>query len=109
MRTGPPIDDEADYALDVWAVHGVGGTIGIIMLGMFASLSVNPAGADGLFNGGSAFFGKQVAAVLGVGIYAMVITYAMLAAINVFSPVKTSQSDEETGLDAALHGELAYD
>ncbi len=98
-----------DDALDVWAVHGVGGTIGIIMLGMFASLSVNPAGADGLFNGGSAFFGKEVAAVIGVGIYAMVITYAMLAAINVFSPVKTSQTDEETGLDAALHGEIAYD
>lgn len=98
-----------DDALDVWAVHGVGGTIGIIMLGMFASLSVNPAGADGLFNGGSAFFGKQIAAVLGVGIYAMFITYAMLAAINVFSPVKTSQSDEETGLDAALHGEPAYE
>ncbi len=98
-----------DDALDVWAVHGVGGTIGIIMLGMFASLSVNPAGADGLFNGGSAFFGKEVAAVIGIGIYAMVITYAMLAAINVFSPVKTSQSHEETGLDAALHGETAYE
>ena len=39
----------------------------------------------------------------------MFITYAMLAAINVFSPVKTSQSDEETGLDAALHGEPAYE
>lgn len=98
-----------DDALDVWAVHGVGGTIGIIMLGMFASLSVNPAGADGLFNGGSAFFGKEVVAVLGIGIYAMLITYAMLAAINVFSPVKTSHSDEETGLDAALHGETAYE
>ena len=98
-----------DDALDVWAVHGVGGTIGIIMLGMFASLSVNPAGADGLFNGGSAFFGKEVVAVLGIGIYAMLITYAMLAAINVFSPVKTSRSDEETGLDAVLHGEPAYE
>ena len=67
-----------------------------------------PAGADGLINGGGAFFGKQVVAVLGAGFYALAITYAMLAAINRVSPVKTSQSDEETGLDEALHGETAY-
>lgn len=97
-----------DDALDVWAVHGVGGIIGIIMLGFFASLSVNPDGADGLINGGVAFFGKEVAAALGAGLYAMVITYAMLAAINRFVPVKTSQSDEETGIDEVLHGETAY-
>ena len=97
-----------DDALDVWAVHGVGGIIGIIMLGFFASLSVNPDGADGLINGGAAFFGKEVAAALGAGLYAMVITYAMLAAINRFVPVKTSQSDEETGIDEVLHGETAY-
>ena len=53
-----------DDALDVWAVHGIGGTIGVIMLGVFASTSVNPAGADGLINDGAAFFGKQVVAVL---------------------------------------------
>ena len=97
-----------DDALDVWAVHGVGGIIGIIMLGFFASLSINPDGADGLINGGAAFFGKEVAAALGAGLYAMVITYAMLAAINRFVPVKTSQSDEETGIDEVLHGETAY-
>ena len=97
-----------DDALDVWAVHGIGGTIGIIMLGIFASLSVNPAGADGLINGDAAFFGKQVVAVLGAGLYALLITYVMLAAINRFGPVRTSQSDEEAGLDDALHGEIAY-
>jgi Amt family ammonium transporter len=97
-----------DDALDVWAVHGIGGTIGIIMLGLFGSLAVNSAGADGLFNGGGAFFGKQVVAVLGTGVYALVITYAMLAVINRFSPVLTSESDEEGGVDEALHGETAY-
>lgn len=97
-----------DDALDVWAVHGIGGTIGIIMLGLFGSLAVNSAGADGLFNGGAAFFGKQVVAVLGAGMYALVITYVMLAVINRFSPVLTSQSDEEGGIDEALHGETAY-
>ena len=97
-----------DDALDVWAVHGIGGIIGIIMLGLFASLTVNPAGAEGLINGGGAFFGKQVVAVLGTGIYALVITYGMLAAINRFAPVLTSQDDEERGVDEALHGETAY-
>ena len=97
-----------DDALDVWAVHGVGGIIGIILLGVFASLSVNPAGADGLINGGNAFFGKQVVAVLGTGLYALLITYVMLAAINRILPLKTSQADEEAGLDEALHGETAY-
>jgi Amt family ammonium transporter len=97
-----------DDALDVWAVHGVGGTIGIVMLGLFGSLAVNPAGADGLFNGGGAFFGKQVAAVVGTGVYALAITYVMLAVINRFAPVLTSASDEEGGIDAALHGETAY-
>ncbi len=97
-----------DDALDVWAVHGIGGMIGVIMLGLFASLSVNPAGADGLFNGGAAFFGKEVAAVLGAGLYALIITYAMLAVIDRVAPIRTSQSDEDTGVDAVLHGETAY-
>ena len=99
---------EWDDALDVWAVHGIGGMFGIIMLGIFASLSVNPAGADGLINGGGGFFGKQVVAALGAGIYALIITYVMLVAINRFVPVKTSQSDEEVGVDESLHGETAY-
>ncbi len=69
---------------------------------------MNPAGAEGLINGGAAFFGKEVVAVLGAGLYALVITYAMLAAINRFTPVLTAQSDEEGGIDEALHGETAY-
>lgn len=64
--------------------------------------------ADGLINGGATFFGKQTAAVLGAGLYAMLTTYGMLAAINRIVPLKTSQSDQETGLDEALHGETAY-
>ena len=78
------------------------------MLGVFASVSVNPAGADGLINGGGAFFGKQVAAVVGAGLYAMVVTYAILAVIDRFTTLKTSDADEETGVDEVLHGETAY-
>ena len=92
--------------------HGPGALTGTVTKDgsgvLLASLSVNPDGADGLINGGGAFFGKEVVAVLGAGLYALSITYAMLAVINRFSPVKTSQSDEETGVDEALHGETAY-
>ena len=48
-----------DDALDVWGVHGVGGVVGTILLGIFAAKSINPAGADGLINGGYAFFTKE--------------------------------------------------
>ena len=97
-----------DDALDVWGVHGVGGFIGIIMLGLFASTSVNPGGADGLFEGGAAFFGKQAVAVAGASIYALIATYVILVVINRFTPVLTDEADEETGVDQPLHGEVAY-
>jgi len=51
-----------DDALDVWGVHGVGGFLGIVLLGVFASKSINPNGATGLIHGSGTFFGKQLAA-----------------------------------------------
>lgn len=98
-----------DDALDVWGVHGVGGVLGTILLGVFAAKAVNPAGTDGLILGGSGFFGKQVLAVIGAALYAFIFTYVMLIIINYITPVKVSESIEKEGLDAALHGERAYD
>ena len=97
-----------DDALDVWGVHGVGGTIGVILLGVFASKLVNPAGADGLLYGGTTFFFKQAIAVIGASIYAFVFTYVALVVINFFTKVKVEEHEEEKGLDEALHGESAY-
>ena len=97
-----------DDALDVWGVHGVGGIIGIVMLGLFASTSINPAGADGLLEGGGAFFGKQVIAVIGASVYAFIATYVILNVINMITPVLTDELSEENGVDASLHGEAAY-
>lgn len=96
-----------DDALDVWGVHGVGGALGIIMLGLLGSTAVNPAGADGLFYGGAAFFGKQVVAVAISSVYAFVFTWAMLWIIDKVTKVQTSEV-EETTLDESLHGESAY-
>ncbi len=98
-----------DDALDVWGVHGVGGAIGIIMLGIFADASINSAGTNGLLLGGTSFFFKELVAVLGTSIYAFGISYAMLWLINKITPVKVSNTDEENGLDEALHGEAAYE
>jgi len=101
---------EWDDALDVWGVHGVGGILGIIMLGLLGSTAVNPAGTDGLLNGGgSAFLIKQVIAVLVVSIYCFVFTYVMLMVINAITPVRVTDKEEATGLDISLHGEIAYE
>jgi len=97
-----------DDALDVWGVHGVGGTLGVILLGVFADKTMNENGADGLLRGGGAFFMKEVVAVVGFSAYAFVISYAALVIINKFSPVRATEEEEVVGLDNALHGEEAY-
>jgi Amt family ammonium transporter len=98
-----------DDALDVWGVHGVGGVIGVVTLGLLAYRVVNPdGGADGLLHGGAAFFFKETGAVLGAALYAFAFTYAMLAVIDRITPVKVSAADEKLGLDETLHGEHAY-
>ncbi len=98
-----------DDALDVWGVHGIGGCIGTILLGVFASKAMNPAGADGLMLGGAHFFAKQVIAVVIASAYAFIFTYVMLFIINKITKVKVSEAEEDAGLDTALHGEKAYD
>jgi len=98
-----------DDALDVWGVHGIGGCLGTILLGVFASKAMNPHGADGLVNGNSTFFMHQVIAVVGTCVYAFVFTYAMLAAINMVTKVKVTDEVEVAGLDEGIHGEQAYD
>jgi Amt family ammonium transporter len=99
---------EWDDALDVWGVHGVGGTLGIILLGLFATKAVNIAGADGMFYGGADFFFKQLITVIVVSAYCFLFSYLMLALINLITPVRVGKGVQETGLDEDLHGEVAY-
>lgn len=98
-----------DDALDVWGVHGVGGMMGTILLGVFASKYFNASGADGLIYGGVTFLLKQTAAVAITGVYAFAFTYGMLFIINKITPVRVSEHEELVGLDISLHGEKAYD
>ncbi|MFO1009604.1 MAG: ammonium transporter [Planctomycetota bacterium] len=97
-----------DDALDVWGVHGVGGFIGIILCGVFATKAFNPAGVDGLLSGNTHFFLVQCGAVLLSSAWAFTFTLGMLKVIDLITPVKVAEGTEEVGLDEGLHGERAY-
>ncbi len=89
-------------------MHGVGGLLGIVLLGVFASTAWNPNGADGLLRGGLGFLEKQCAAALLAAVWAFAFTYGMLWLIDRVTPVKVDQQGQERGLDIELHGEEAY-
>ena len=97
-----------DDALDVWGVHGVGGFLGIVMLGVLATTAFNPNGTDGLIAGNPSFFAKEVAAVLLSSGWAFGFTFGMLWLIDRVTPVHVTPGAEELGLDQALHHEEAY-
>src|SRR6267142_2011776 len=100
-----------DDALDVWGVHGVGGFLGIVLLGVFASTAWNPAdngGVNGLLAGDSSFFFKQLGAGLFSSLWAFVFTFGMLWIIDRVTIVRVEDAHEELGLDEAIHGETAY-
>lgn len=97
---------EWDDALDVWGVHGVGGILGSILVGVFAEASVN--GVKGLVFGDFHQFGVQVLAVIFTAGYSFLVTYLILKILNVFEPVRVSEKAEIEGLDTSLHGETAY-
>ncbi len=97
-----------DDALDVWAAHGVGGLSGTILLGVFAYLTVNAAGANGLVAGNPGFFGKQVAAALLVAGYAFAMTWLILKVLNRFEPVRVPDAMEMQGLDSEMSEQEAW-
>jgi Amt family ammonium transporter len=100
-----------DDALDVWGVHGVGGFLGIVLLGVFASTAWNPVatgGVDGLLRGNPRFFFTELGAVAFSTAWAFGFTLGMLWLINKVTPVRVSAATQEVGLDEELHGEIAY-
>ncbi len=97
-----------DDTLDVWAAHGVGGLTGAILTGIFAEKAINAAGNNGLLFGNPGQLWIQVIAVAAVAAYAFFGTWLILKVISYFSPLRVSASDEEQGLDLAVHGEAGY-
>ncbi len=98
-----------DDALDVWGVHGVGGVLGCICTGLFATTVWNSNGADGLLYGGTNFFLIESLSVVITAVYAFGFSYGALWLIDKFIKVKVTDAEEQEGLDEALHGETAYE
>ena len=96
-----------DDTLDVFACHGIGGIIGALSVGLFATAAVNPA-VKGLFYGNPGQLGIQVLAVAVVATFAFVGSYLLLRLVDVFSPLRVSPKEEDEGLDLSQHGEEAY-
>jgi Amt family ammonium transporter len=96
-----------DDSLDVVAAHGVGGTVGALLTGVFATKGLNGV-ADGLLYGNPAQLGVQAIAVLAAIVYSGGMTFVLLKIISLVLPLRASADDEGTGLDLSLHGEEAY-
>ena len=94
-----------DDTLDVFPCHGIGGMVGMLMTGIFASKGVNAAGADGLFYGNPAFFLIQLKAMLIVVAYSFTVSFIIFKFIAVLLPLRVSEEEEELGLDATQHDE----
>lgn len=94
-----------DDTLDVFPCHGIGGIVGMILTGVFASKNINPGGSDGLFFGNPAFFFTQVKGLTIVVLYSFTMSYAIFKFINLIMPMRVSSKDEQEGLDASQHDE----
>jgi Amt family ammonium transporter len=104
LRSKTTVDD----SLDVFGVHGTGGTLGALMTGVFAQKAVNAAGADGLFFGNPGLFGTQAVAVLATWAYSATVTYVLLKILDLTMGLRVNAEQEDEGLDVAEHGESAY-
>jgi len=97
-----------DDSLDVVGVHCVGGVLGTLATGLFATKSVNPAGADGLLYGNPKQLAIQALATGVVLVYSFVVTYALLKALDKVMGLRVSRENEVMGLDLSEHGEAGY-
>jgi len=97
-----------DDSLDVFGVHGVGGTWGSIAVGLFATKAVNAAGADGLFFGNPAQLLIQMKAVAVTAGYSLVVTFGLLWVVDRLVGLRVSENEERIGLDLTQHREVGY-
>jgi Amt family ammonium transporter len=96
-----------DDSLDVVAAHGVGGTVGALLTGVFADKAINGV-QDGLLFGNPAQLGVQAVAVLAAIVYSGLGSFVLLKLVGVLIPLRATDTDESTGLDVSQHGEEAY-
>ncbi len=99
--------NKIDDSLDVFSCHGVGGMTGMLLTGVFASKSINPAITDqGLIFGETTLFLNQITALIAVSIFAFTASYFLFFIVNKITPLRVSEDKEELGLDITQHGEF---
>lgn len=98
-------NSRVDDTLDVFACHGVGGMVGMLLTGLLATKTVNGAGADGWFYGNPEFFFTQLKAMSVAVAYSFTVSFLIFKLINLIQPIRVSSEDEERGLDASQHNE----
>ncbi len=94
-----------DDTLDVFPCHGVGGIVGMLLTGVFATKTVNSAGADGLLYGNPEFFVTQLKGVVITVVFSFVMSFIIFKLINLVQPIRVTSEEEEEGLDASQHNE----
>jgi ammonium transporter, Amt family len=99
---------QLDESLDVWACHGISSTWGMVATGLFATMAVNPGGANGLFFGNPGQIGIQLFAIMVTIAYAFGMTYVLAKLIGWSVGLRVSVMEEEVGLDISSHGERSY-
>ena len=97
-----------DDSLDVLAIHGIGGVVGMVLLGCFAEHSVNASASNGLFFGGGRLFGLELLAVVVTAAYSFGVSYVIAKLVDRFVGLRVTPEDEFRGLDLSQHGETAY-
>jgi Amt family ammonium transporter len=97
-----------DDSLDAFGVHGVGGTWGALATGLFASVAINPAGANGLFYGNPKQLGIQALAVVATAAFSMLGTIILAKIVDMVMGLRVPDYEELVGLDLTQHGEAGY-
>lgn len=97
-----------DDSLDVVGIHGVGGLVGTLCLGIFASKAVNPGGVDGLLNGNPAQLLIQIKGILIVGVYTFIVSWLLFKLLHSTVGIRLAEEAEIEGLDSTEHSETAY-
>jgi Amt family ammonium transporter len=97
-----------DDSLDAFGVHGVGGTVGALLTGLFASTAINSAAANGLFYGNPKQLLNQIVAVVVTWIYCIVMSFVIIKVVDLLVGLRVTADEEIEGLDSSQHGESGY-
>ncbi len=97
-----------DDSLDAFGVHGIGGMLGALLTGFWATKAINPLGGDGIFHGGGRLVLWQIVAIVASFAYSFVLSWILLKVIDKVMGLRVSQEHESIGLDLTQHSESAY-